>query len=217
MDKIAGYFPELASDPEKWRQLKALDGLYREWNERINVISRKDIDSLYEKHVLHSLALYAHTKFHVGSTVLDIGTGGGFPGIPLAIVFPETHFHLVDSIGKKIKVVQAVADSLGLKNVSAYQARAEEVKDTFDYITSRAVAPCKELMSWTRNKMKKQPAFEGSNSWFFLKGGDLSMEKKEFIETFPGYEIDETPISQYYEGEFFDTKKILRIRSRKKN
>lgn len=217
MDKIAKYFPELAADKEKWSRLEALEGLYRDWNERINVVSRKDIDSLYEKHVLHSLAIYANTKFHVGSNLLDVGTGGGFPGIPLAIVFPETHFHLVDSIGKKIKVVQAVSDALGLKNVTALQARAEDLKISFDYITSRAVAPCKELVSWTRDKMEKQARFEDSNAWIFLKGGDLSGEKKDFIEVFPGFKIHETPISQYYGEEFFDTKKILRIDSRKKN
>ncbi len=178
LEIITRYFRNLS--PIQLQQLAALDGLYREWNSKINVISRKDIDSLYEKHVLHSLSLAAFFKFEAGQKIIDIGTGGGFPGIPLAIVFPQARFHLIDSIGKKIKVVEAVAAAVGLNNVSAQHIRAEEVKATFDCAVSRAVAPLKELWRWSKPLLQKSslPA-SIANGLICLKGGDLAAEISE--------------------------------------
>jgi len=171
LEIVLQYFADFS--PEQLQQLTALAPLYSEWNARINVISRKDIDSLYEKHVLHSLAIAAAFSFTPGMEVIDIGTGGGFPGIPLAIFFPATRFHLVDSIGKKIKVVEAVRDAIGLANVSTQHCRAEEIRNRkFDVAVSRAVAPLKELWSWARPLLRK-PSPSGL---ICLKGGDLSAE-----------------------------------------
>jgi 16S rRNA (guanine527-N7)-methyltransferase len=162
--------------PAQIEQLTALNALYREWNEKINVISRKDIDSLYEKHVLHSLALAAAFTLNPGMDVIDIGTGGGFPGIPLAIFFPATRFHLVDSIGKKLKVVDAIREAIGLTNVSTRHIRAEEIKDRkFDLAVSRAVAPLKDLWTWSRPLLRK-PAPNAPSGLICLKGGDLTEE-----------------------------------------
>ena len=162
--------------PRQLEQLAALNGLYHEWNEKINVISRKDIDSLYEKHVLHSLAIAAVFNLKPGMDVIDIGTGGGFPGIPLAIFFPDTRFHLVDSIGKKLKVVDAVKEGIGLTNVFTRHTRAEEIKDRkFDLAVSRAVAPLKELWTWARPLLRK-PAPGAPSGLICLKGGDLAAE-----------------------------------------
>ena len=162
--------------PRQLEQLTALDSLYREWNEKINVISRKDIDSLYEKHVLHSLAIAAAFTLNPGMDVIDIGTGGGFPGIPLAIFFPDTRFHLVDSIGKKLKVVDAISEAIGLTNVSTRHIRAEEIKDRkFDLAVSRAVAPLKDLWTWSRPLLRK-PAPNAPSGLICLKGGDLTEE-----------------------------------------
>jgi 16S rRNA (guanine527-N7)-methyltransferase len=184
MDIIQKYFSDFSS--AQLQQLQQLGSLYKEWNEKINVISRKDIDSLYEKHVLHSLAIAAVFEFLPGTKIIDIGTGGGFPGIPLAIYFPEVEFHLADSIGKKIKVVQAVADSIGLKNLTAHHTRAEEIKGRkFDFAVSRAVAPLKDLWKWSRPLLHK--TIEGDekavadntevkNGLICLKGGDLARE-----------------------------------------
>src|SRR6201994_1006638 len=156
LEVVLRFFDELSAD--ETRQLTALGDLYKEWNAKINVISRKDIDALYEKHVLHSLAIAAAFSLPKGMEVIDIGTGGGFPGIPLAIFFPDQHFHLVDSIGKKIKVVEAVRDAIGLQNVSTRHGRAEEIKDRkFDCVVSRAVAPLKDLWSWSRPLLRKSP------------------------------------------------------------
>ncbi|MDP4258779.1 MAG: 16S rRNA (guanine(527)-N(7))-methyltransferase RsmG [Bacteroidota bacterium] len=188
MELIARWFADFS--PEQWRQLAAVEGVYREWNEKINVISRKDIGSLYEKHVLHSLAIAAAFELPDGMEVIDIGTGGGFPGIPLAIYFPNVQFHLVDSIGKKLKVVEAVRDATGLKNVSTQHIRAEEIRGRkFDLAVSRAVAPLKDLWNWSRPLLKKAPrataataagatppAGAAPHGLICLKGGDVSAE-----------------------------------------
>jgi 16S rRNA (guanine527-N7)-methyltransferase len=185
LELIARYFSDFSA--LQWQQLQALDGLYRRWNAQINVISRKDIDSLYEKHVLHSLSIAAAFDFQPQTDVMDIGTGGGFPGIPLAIYFPETRFHLVDSIGKKLKVVQAISAAIGLENVSVRHIRAEEIRDQkFDVVVSRAVAPLKDLWAWSKPLLKKtvhrgtqSAAVTGMvipNGLICLKGGDLAQE-----------------------------------------
>lgn len=174
LEVIQRFFADFT--PRQLDQLAALNGLYHEWNEKINVISRKDIDSLYEKHVLHSLAIAATFTLTPGMDVIDIGTGGGFPGIPLAIFFPDTRFHLVDSIGKKLKVVDAVSTAIGLTNVSTRHTRAEEIKDRkFDLAVSRAVAPLKDLWAWSRPLLKK-PKPEAPSGLICLKGGDLAAE-----------------------------------------
>ena len=187
MEMITRYFSDFT--PEQIRQLRALEGVYQEWNAQINVISRKDIGSLYEKHILHSLSISVVFNFPPGTHVIDIGTGGGFPGIPLAIFFPETRFHLVDSIAKKLKVVDAVADLLSLKNISTQHTRAEEIKGRkFDIAVSRAVAPLKDLWQWSRPLLRPQNMHAESEAsdaplnasgLICLKGGDLSFEISE--------------------------------------
>lgn len=180
MEIILKYFSDFT--PEQMSQFEALQGLYQEWNEKINVISRKDIDALYEKHVLHSLSIAALADFQPGTQILDLGTGGGFPGIPLAIFFPEVQFHLVDSIGKKIKVVEGVATELGLKNVTTAHSRAEDIKNRkFDVVVSRAVAPLGDLWRWSKNLMKKStvPGKKFEKGLICLKGGDLAQEISE--------------------------------------
>ncbi|NLR56709.1 16S rRNA (guanine(527)-N(7))-methyltransferase RsmG [Chitinophaga polysaccharea] len=177
MEIILKYFSDFT--PEQLSQLGALKGLYEEWNEKINVISRKDIDALYEKHVLHSLSIAAIADFQPGTQILDLGTGGGFPGIPLAIFFPEVQFHLVDSIGKKIKVVQGVAEALQLKNVTAAHSRVEDIKNRkFDIVVSRAVAPLADLWRWSKPVLKKSavPGKQFEKGLICLKGGDLAQE-----------------------------------------
>lgn len=177
MEIILKYFSDFT--PEQLSQFEALQGLYQEWNEKINVISRKDIDALYEKHVLHSLSIAAIADFQPGTQILDLGTGGGFPGIPLAIFFPEVQFHLVDSIGKKIKVVEGVAEALQLKNVTAAHSRVEEIKNRkFDIVVSRAVAPLGDLWRWSKHLMKKStvPGKQFEKGLICLKGGDLAQE-----------------------------------------
>ncbi|HEY8388072.1 MAG TPA: 16S rRNA (guanine(527)-N(7))-methyltransferase RsmG [Parasegetibacter sp.] len=178
MQVLLDYFDDFTET--QLRQFEALDGLYKDWNSKINVISRKDIDGLYEKHVLHSLSIAAVVEFKPGTTVIDIGTGGGFPGIPLAIFFPETTFHLVDSINKKLKVVQDVADVIGLKNVTVQHTRAEEIKGrNFDFAVSRAVAPLKDLWRWSSPLIKRGADSEIQNGLICLKGGDLHQEIAE--------------------------------------
>lgn len=184
MEIITGYFSEFSE--EQIRQLRLLEGVYREWNAQINVISRKDIDSLYEKHILHSLSIAAIFHFPAGSSVIDIGTGGGFPGIPLAIFFPECRFQLVDSIAKKLKVVDAVADAISLKNICTEQIRAEEIKGRkFDIAVSRAVAPLKDLWAWARPLLRPQnipttsDGLPPASGLICLKGGDLAAEISE--------------------------------------
>lgn len=203
MDEILKYFPDL-TDIQK-EQFKKLDLLYHDWNEKINVISRKDIDALYTKHVLHSLGIAKIIQFEPGTYVLDVGTGGGFPGIPLAILFPETRFYLIDVIAKKIKVVQAVAEALELKNVKAEQLRAENVKGDFDFIVSRAVTNMPDFVSWVKGKIKKQNKHELKNGILYLKGGDLTEELKDFPKA------TEYDLSDFFEGEFFETKKVVHL------
>ncbi|MES2543931.1 MAG: 16S rRNA (guanine(527)-N(7))-methyltransferase RsmG [Bacteroidota bacterium] len=203
MEEILRHFPELT--PIQQEQFKQLEALYHDWNSKINVISRKDIDELYTKHVLHSLAIAKIQKFEPGTYVLDVGTGGGFPGIPLAILFPETRFYLIDVILKKIKVVQAVAEGLGLKNVKAEQIRAENVKGDFDFIVSRAVTNMPDFVSWIKDKIKKQNKHELQNGILYLKGGDLTEE----LATFP--KAKEYNISEFFDDEFFETKKVVHL------
>ncbi len=178
MEKILKYFTEFSD--EQLRQLELLGGLYKEWNEKINVISRKDIDSLYERHVLHSLAIAAVFDLNDNTEVLDLGTGGGFPGIPLAIFFPNVKFHLVDSIAKKLKVVEAVAEGVGLKNVTVQHSRIEDIKNRkADYVVSRAVAPLKDLWRWSKPFLKIKTQTELTPGLICLKGGDLALEISE--------------------------------------
>ena len=195
------YFPNL-SDTQKAR-FEALGGLYQDWNAKINVVSRKDIDELYLRHVLHSLGIARVIQFRPGATVLDVGTGGGFPGIPLAILFPQTHFTLVDAIGKKIRVVEEVIEGLGLENAEARQTRVEQVDQQFDFIVSRAVAAMPTFVRWTEGKIKRESTHELANGILYLKGGDLSSE----LADFPQAEI--TELSGFFKEPFFETKKVV--------
>jgi 16S rRNA (guanine527-N7)-methyltransferase len=209
LNLILKYFPDLTA--EQIQQMGRIYELYAHWNEQINVISRKDIEQLYERHVLHSLGIAKVTSLAAGASVLDVGTGGGFPGIPLAILFPEARFHLVDSIGKKIKVVQEVAQVLGLNNVKAEQARAEELRGKYDFVVSRAVTQLGPFYSWVRNKLAP-PSVRASAEQSFrpgilcLKGGDLTEELS--VIRIP-YEIFD--LSRYFEEPFFETKKVVYI------
>lgn len=204
-ERIASYFPQI--DALQRQRLDALDGLYREWNEKINVISRKDIDNLYERHVLHSLAIAKYVRFIPDARVLDLGCGGGFPGIPLAILYPETHFVLVDSIGKKIKVAEAVAEALGLENVSFRHARAEELSEKVDFVVSRAVAELGQLVHWSRNLISQQQRHGIPNGLIALKGGTglreevKAMGKKAYTDVFP--------LRKYFQEEFFEEKFVV--------
>ncbi len=201
---IEKYFPNLTEhQKEQFTQLKPL---YEEWNAQINVISRKDIESLYERHVLHSLSLAKFITFEPGTKLMDLGCGGGFPGIPLAIFFPEVSFTMIDSIGKKIKVVQEIADAIGLKNVQAYHMRAEKVKGSFDFVITRAVAPMMDLVKWTRKKYIKEQRHAIENGVIALKGGDLSQELASW-----GNRKTKVNLSDYYEEAFFETKKIIHV------
>ena len=198
---IANYFKLSNRQAEQFAQL---DALYRDWNSKINVISRKDIDNLYEHHVLHSLAIAKVLPFQPGTTIMDVGTGGGFPGIPLAIIFPECQFLLIDSIGKKIKVATEVAASLGLTNVVCKQERAEEEKQKFDFVVSRAVMPLPDLVKLVRKNISNKHRNAVPNGLIVLKGGDLKAEIAPFIKT-----IEITPCNQLFEGEWFDTKQVI--------
>ncbi|WP_163716613.1 16S rRNA (guanine(527)-N(7))-methyltransferase RsmG [Mangrovibacterium lignilyticum] len=204
MELITKYFPDL--DETQKSRFSRLGDLYSEWNEKINVISRKDIDQLYERHVLHSLGIAKVTGFAPGSRVMDVGTGGGFPGIPLAILFPETEFLLVDSIAKKISVVQAVADELGLTNVKAQQQRAEKVKGQFDFVVSRAVTAFPKFVSLVRSKISNVQRNEFANGILYLKGGDFQDELEGFKNKVKVYDLD-----KYFEEEFFETKKVIHL------
>lgn len=198
------YFPELTSRQQD--QLAQLLPLYKEWNEKINVVSRKDIDNLYVNHVLHSLAIAKVITLHKGARVLDVGTGGGFPGIPLAILFPGTNFHLVDSIGKKITVVKAVASAIGLRNVDAEQARAETLKGEYDFVVSRAVTRLKELYRWTYKLIRKQSDHPLPNGILCLKGGDLSEEIAELQRP-----IKLFALSDHFAEPYFETKFVVHV------
>ena len=203
---IFQYFTELT---EKQRsQFSQLRLLYQDWNEKINVISRKDIDNIYTNHVLHSLGIAKVMSFNKGAQVMDVGTGGGFPGIPLAILFPETEFHLVDSIGKKIKVVQEVAKALGLKNVNASHQRAEQVDEKFDFVVSRAVTQLKDFYPWVRGKFNKQSKNTLPNGILYLKGGDLAQEIKE-----SGLKVTQYHLKDYFAEEFFETKQVIYVKA----
>ena len=202
---ISRYFPDLTE--KQLNQFELLKKLYQEWNAQINVISRKDEDNFYIHHVLHSLAISKIINFQSGTQILDIGTGGGFPGIPLAILFPETQFVLVDSIGKKIKVVNGVAESLGLTNVSGIHERVEKIPGQFDFILSRAVAPLADLLFWTKDKLNSQSNNELANGWICLKGGDLTDELSKIKKHIRTYSI-----SDWFNEDFFETKKIIYVR-----
>lgn len=202
---ITKYFPSLSES--QLRQFDMLQALYEEWNAQINVISRKDQENLLERHVLHSLGIAKVNAFAPGSKVLDVGTGGGFPGIPLAILFPNTSFHLVDSIGKKIKVVNAVSKSLGLENVTSQHERAENVKGKFDFVVSRAVTKLPDFMTWIQHKFDRRYINPKPNGVLYLKGGDLRGEIQATKRP-----VDEYELSNYFEEEFFDTKKVLYVR-----
>ncbi|MCO5934409.1 16S rRNA (guanine(527)-N(7))-methyltransferase RsmG [Mucilaginibacter sp. RB4R14] len=204
-DILLKYFPGLT--PEQQAQFARLQELYTLWNSQINVISRKDIDLLYERHVLHSLGIAKVMPFLPGENVLDVGTGGGFPGIPLAIMFPETNFHLVDSIGKKIKVVNEVAAALGLKNVKGTHARAEEIKLQFDFVISRAVTQLKDFYPWVRGKFSKKSNNKLANGILYLKGGDLTQEIAE-----AGLAVQQYHLKDYFEEEFFETKQVIYVK-----
>ena len=198
------YFPGL--NKHQQQQFQQLGSLYREWNEKINVISRKDMDHLYLHHVLHSLSLAKVIDFKPNTHILDIGTGGGFPGIPLAIYFPQCNFHLVDSIGKKIKVVNAVYEAVGLENVSSEQNRAEKLQGKYDFVTGRAITNLNSIINWTRSKINNDSRNNLKNGIFYLKGGDFAEEINQIKRPYKIFNI-----ADYFEEEFFKTKKIIQI------
>jgi 16S rRNA (guanine527-N7)-methyltransferase len=200
---IQKYFPHLKDIQLK--QFKALQGLYEDWNSQINVISRKDIEALYLRHVLHSLSIAKLIQFKSGSKILDIGTGGGFPGVPLAILFPDVTFHLVDSINKKLKVVNGVSDSLGLENIYTTHARAESIQGHYDFIISRAVTNMTDFVGWIKNRVAKKSVHSIKNGILYLKGGDLSEELKPFTKA------TQYDLNTYFEEDFFETKKIVHL------
>lgn len=204
MELIKKYFPQLTS--VQLDQFERMKPLYEHWNAQINVISRKDMDAFYTHHVLHSLAIAKVITFRKGTTVLDVGTGGGFPGIPLAVMFPECRFHLVDSIGKKIKVVNEVATALGLKNVVAEQKRVEELDYTYDFVTSRAVAPWSDIFRWTAKLIHKDGKNSLPNGWLLLKGGDLREELQVVRRKAHHHKI-----SEMFDDPYFETKEVLYI------
>ncbi|WP_353138743.1 16S rRNA (guanine(527)-N(7))-methyltransferase RsmG [Pseudopedobacter sp.] len=202
---IYKYFPRLSAKQKE--QFDKLFDLYSFWNSQINVISRKDIDLLYERHILHSIGIAKVLSFKAGQNILDVGTGGGFPGIPLAILFPEVQFHLVDSIGKKIKVVNEVAKGIGLQNLKATHSRAEQINDKFDFVVSRAVTQLKDFYPWIRGKFKKDSVSSLKNGVLYLKGGDLDQELAESkLKNIALY-----PLKDFFEEDFFDTKYVVYV------
>ena len=204
MDIILKYFPNLTETQKQ--QFAALYDLYTDWNSKINVISRKDITNLYEHHVLHSLGIAKIIQFRPGTEIMDLGTGGGFPGIPLAILFPDTHFHLVDSIGKKVKVATEIAQAIGLKNVTTRHCRAEEEKQQFDFVVSRAVMPLTDLLKIIRKNIRKEQHNALPNGLICLKGGELDREVMPVKHQTLIYDLKD-----YFEEEFFETKKVLYV------
>lgn len=202
MEIISKYFKDL--NDNQIDAYKQLQSLYAEWNAKINVISRKDIDELYERHVLHSMAIAKFVRFTPGTKVLDVGTGGGFPGIPLAILFPQVKFHLVDSIGKKIKVVNSVAGSLGLTNVFAEHVRAEQLREKFDFVVSRAVTQLPEFVGWIQKNIAVKQQNAIPNGLLYLKGGNLESEIRPFRK-----KVSVEELSDWFEEEFFETKKLI--------
>ena len=203
MERIEHYFPNLSK--QQYQQFEQLEELYITWNAQINVISRKDIDALYEKHVLHALGIAKVLGFKSGAKVLDVGTGGGFPGIPLAILFPKVQFYLIDSIGKKIKVVQAVADAINLVNVEARHQRAQAFKQPVDFVVSRAVTRMEDFVPWVKKNIKNKGTHRLGNGILYLKGGDLTEE----LVPFP--EAEQFSLSQFFEEAFFETKKVVHL------
>ena len=200
-DIIFKYFPDLTEEQKE--QFARLEHLYEDWNLKINVVSRKDIDKLYLRHILHSLGIAKIHQFKSDTTVLDVGTGGGFPGIPLAILFPETNFSLVDAIGKKIKVVQEVVEGLGITNITAKHTRVEDIDEQFDFIVSRAVATMPTFVHWVKGRIKKNSLSDIRNGILYLKGGDLEEE----LQTYKTVQIYD--LSTYFEEDFFKTKKVV--------
>lgn len=198
---IYKYFTKLS--PLQKEQFEGLEALYQDWNLKINVVSRKDIDELYLRHVLHSLGIAKVQEFLPEADVLDVGTGGGFPGIPLAILFPQTRFTLVDAIGKKIRVVNEVIEGLGLQNVEAHHERVENLPQHYDFIVSRAVAAMPTFVHWTKGRLKKKSRHERENGILYLKGGDLQEELKPYPEA------EEIPLSNFFSEDFFETKKVV--------
>lgn len=204
MEILLKYFPDLTE--EQIAHFTALQGLYTEWNEKINVISRKDIDQLYIRHILHSLAIAKTISFVDGSKILDVGTGGGFPGIPLAILFPNVQFHLIDSIGKKITVVKGIVEALNLQNCKAEQIRAENIKERYDFITCRGVTRLAQFMTWIKGNIQNTHQNSLRNGVICLKGGDLDEELKESKRKYKVY-----PIPDFFEEDFFETKKVIHV------
>jgi 16S rRNA (guanine527-N7)-methyltransferase len=198
---IHHYFQDLSE--EQHMQFQQLEQLYAAWNQKINVVSRKDIDELYLRHVLHSLGIAKIIHFKAGASILDVGTGGGFPGIPLAILFPQTNFTLVDAIGKKVKVVQEVVDGLGLSNVKALHTRVEDLDEEYDFIVSRAVAAMPTFVRWVKGRIRKKSMHELKNGILYLKGGDLSEELKDYKK------IRIFNLSDFFTEDFFETKKVV--------
>lgn len=209
VELITKYFPNLSAT--QIEQFAQLQGLYSEWNDKINVISRKDIEQLYERHVLHSLGIAKVAQFADGTKLLDVGTGGGFPGIPLAIMFPQCQFTLVDSIGKKIKVVQEVSNAVGLTNLTAHHQRAEETKGTFDFVISRAVTRLTPFYGWIKHKIAKESKNNLPNGVLYLKGGDLDDELNEFIKANPKALLKIHQLKTFFSEEFFDTKAVVQV------
>ena len=203
MELIKHYFSDLSDT--QLNQFEKLNDLYQDWNLKINVVSRKDIDEIYLRHVLHSLGIAKVQKFNPGASILDVGTGGGFPGIPLAILFPETQFHLVDSIGKKIKVVEEVSAGLGLSNVKITNDRVENIDGHYDFIVSRAVAQMETFVRWIKGRIAKKSEHELKNGILYLKGGDLTEELKLYTSA-TIYDLND-----YFEEEFFETKKVVHL------
>jgi len=201
MNLVQHYFPDLSET--QILQFEQLEALYRDWNLKINVVSRKDIDELYLRHVLHSLAIAKIIEFKDNSSILDVGTGGGFPGVPLAIMFPNCQFHLVDSINKKLKVINAVCEAIELTNVKTTHSRVEAIDETFDFIVSRAVTKMPEFTKWVKGKIAKKQQNELKNGILYLKGGDLTEELKQYTN------VKAYLLSDYFEEDFFETKKVI--------